>query len=118
MVAVKDEMTRALADVVGATLTRDVAARLRRIVKLEDGWARGKRGGLSVLPQGEASEAGVRLLEVLRAMGVHVVTVGELERWAPAVGGHGPAWVAAALEARVHEATGPHVDFVQQLLAD
>jgi len=117
MVAVKDEMTAALAGVADATLTRNVAERLRRIVKLEDGWTRAKRGGLAVLPQGDAAEAGTRLLAALRAMGLHVVSVGELERWAPAVGGHGPAWVAAALEAQEHEATGAHVDFVRQLLA-
>jgi hypothetical protein len=116
MTAVRNEMTTALAAESGATLTRDAAERLRRPLKLEDGWARLKRGGLSMLPQGEESQRGQRLLGALDALGLHVVPCGELERWAPTIDGHGPPWVAAALEARVHEQAGPHAEFVRKLI--
>lgn len=116
MVAVREGMEAALNGIMDATLTKDGAEKLRRVAKLEDGWTRAKRGGAAVLPQGDAPEAAERLLAALESLGLHVVSVGELERWAPAVGGHGPAWVAAALEAHIHEATGHHVDFVRQLL--
>ena len=33
----------------------------------------------------------------LRAMGVFIVECGELERFAPSVGTHGPAWVTEVL---------------------
>jgi hypothetical protein len=116
MVAVRESMEAALNAITDATLTKDAAKKLRQVAKLEDGWARAKRGGIAVLPQGDATVAAGQLLAALEGFGLHVVSVGELERWAPTVEGHGPAWVAAALEAHVHDATGPHVDFVRRLL--
>jgi hypothetical protein len=116
MTAVRADLEQALAAITDANLTREAAKRLRGIVKLEDGWSRAKQGGLSVLPQGEASESGKRLVAVLGAMGLYVVPVGELERWAPGVAGHGPQWTAGALEAKIHEQSGSHAEFVGQLV--
>jgi energy-coupling factor transporter ATP-binding protein EcfA2 len=97
------------------TMTPQLVRNIRDASKVEDGWARVKRGGLGDLPQGNAAQAGQRLIEALHDIGLHVVPVGELERWAPDIPGHGPAWVSAALEAGVHEREGDAADFVARL---
>jgi hypothetical protein len=116
MTAVRTELEQALSAITDATLTRDAAQQLRGIVKLEDGWSRAKQGGLSALPQGAASESGKRLVSALGAMGLYVVPVGELERWAPSIAGHGPQWTAGALEVKIHEQTGEHAEFAERLV--
>lgn len=113
ILAVREDVRAALDAAEGPTLTKDVAKRIRESTKIEDAWERTKAGGLAVLPQGEAISAAERLLGALAGIGLHVVPVGELERWAPEIGGHGPAWVAGTLEAKKHEETGGHADFVQ-----
>ncbi len=60
-------------------------------------WSRAKDVGLALLPGGQASEAGVRLLEALRKIGLSVVPVGQLERWEPTAGEHGPKWLREVL---------------------
>lgn len=117
LLAVKDEMRTVLNDLEGPKLTPEMAQTLREVVTIEDGWARAKRSGISALPQGDASKSGERLFETLKDIGLHVVPVGELERWATDVPRHGPRWVAGALEAEVHESEGPHSEFVLELLA-
>jgi hypothetical protein len=56
-----------------------------------------------MLPQGQVSELAREFDAELRALGIFLVQVGELERWAPDVPGHGPQWVTEALERRLHE---------------
>ena len=60
-----------------------------------------------------------RLLAKLRAAGLFVVDVGELERFVPSVGNKGPKWVNAVLERSL--ATDPELadarKFVQELFA-
>ena len=116
VVAVKEEVQRALENVEGAVWDREHSRAIRELTRIEDGWTRGKRGGLSALPQGDAAESAERLVGALRENGLHVVPVGELERWASDIGGHGPEWVASALEKKAHEREGPHRDFALQLM--
>jgi hypothetical protein len=115
MVAVRENMDKTLGEISSDTLTREAAKRLRAVSKLDDGWSRAKSGGVAVVPQGDAASACARLLEALQKLGLYVVPVGELERWGTTVGGHGPDWVAAALEKGIHEDAGPHADFVRRL---
>jgi hypothetical protein len=83
-------------------LSREDAARIRDAARVEDGWARVKRGGIAALPQGDVSQRANRLLDTLAQRGVYVVPVGELERWVPEIGGHGPSWVSAVLDQNRH----------------
>ena len=61
------------------------------------------RNRVAAVPQGEASAAADRLLRNLSGAGIFVVDVGELERWVPDIGGHGPSWCTAVLAAGRHE---------------
>jgi hypothetical protein len=102
-IALKDELDRRLDEMESATVGPKDAEALRGIIKAESGWDKAKRSGQAAVPQGQASEACSRLLAALAEIGLLVVPVGELERFVPAVGGHGPAWVTGVLEQQLHQ---------------
>jgi hypothetical protein len=83
-------------------LTRDEATEIRGTLRLNDGWQLAKRGGVASLPAGQTYELACELVTELANMGIFVVTVGELERWFPEVGGHGTKWVTQALARGLH----------------
>lgn len=112
----KDELCRRIDALPNETVNRKEADALRTLLKAESGWDKAKRSGAQAVPQGDAYEACQRLLAGLRDAGLCVVPVGELERFAPAVPGHGPSWVSAVLEQKLHEAPGRDaLDFVKGL---
>lgn len=91
---------------------------IRKLLKTENGWDRAKRTGLSGLPQGAPTAAGETLASKAEVHGLLVVPVGELERFFPQVGGHGPSWVSEVLEQDLHSSTtGAIHDFVIKLLS-
>jgi len=111
IVAVKENISATL-DRSGATLTRETAEPVRAAVRVEDVWSLLRRsGGVSAMPQGDGATAARSLVRSLSGLGLHVVPVGELERWGPEIPGRGPSWVSAALEAHVHEREGAHATF-------
>lgn len=102
----KDDLVAKIDAMSSETITRREAEQLRAAIRSETGWDKAKRSGTKAVPQGNASEVCKRLLIGLRELGLLVVEVGELERFAPGVAGHGPAWVTEVLEQKLHEAPG------------
>ncbi|WP_181158578.1 AAA family ATPase [Leucobacter massiliensis] len=91
---------------------------IRKLLKTENGWDRAKRAGMSGLPQGEPTAAAETLVSKVDEHGLLVVPVGELERFFPQVGGHGPSWVSEVLEQDLHASTtGAVHEFVIKLLS-
>ena len=116
--AIQDQLTQ-LFDTCGELrLTPGLRDRVRDIVRTEDGWFRVKRlGGIAAIPAGDATRAMEDLAARLEARGLFLVPGGELESWDRAIPDHGPTWVAAALEADVHQRDGAHVAFVLRAAA-
>ncbi|HEV2148481.1 MAG TPA: TOPRIM nucleotidyl transferase/hydrolase domain-containing protein [Longimicrobiaceae bacterium] len=56
-------------------------------------WSLAKQTGKAFVPNGNPSQAVERLMKGLRAIGLFVVDVGELEQFVKTVPGHGPKWV-------------------------
>lgn len=98
----REEITSRIDALDGEIVDERSAEALRAVIRAESGWDKAKRSGIEALPQGDAYTAATRLLESLASIGLLVVPVGELERFAPGVGKHGPAWVADVLEKRLH----------------
>lgn len=118
VLAVKQQVNEILDAAPPGLLTRDDARRIKDATRVDDGWARVKQGGLAMVPQGEASEQARSLLDRLAALGLHVVPVGELERWVPEIGGHGPPWISEVLRQNRHvQDVGPARDFLRDLVA-
>jgi hypothetical protein len=101
---VRDELDGIVGGAAGPTLRPDEAERIREVIRVEDGWTQAKRAGIQLVPQGDASERCARLLENLKAIGLFVVDVGEVERWEPGVPGSSSAWVNGVLERGLHAA--------------
>lgn len=101
---VQEKLTEALGSDPAAPLSEAQSRAIRKLTKVEDGWKSVRAsGGKSAFPSGHATATLERLIEHLSALGLFVVPVGALEGWARSIGGHGPTFVQAALEARVHE---------------
>lgn len=114
-VTLKDELARRIDALPNEAISQREAEVLRTFVRAESGWDKAKRAGKGAVPQGEAYESCERLLEALRALRLLVVPVGELERFAPNVSGHGPAWATEVLEQKLHES--PSADAVAFVVA-
>lgn len=72
-----------------AALEKSEIDTLRGYLRSESGWDRAKSGGLLGVSQGNPAQAAARLLAGLERIGLLVVPVGELERFATTVSGHG-----------------------------
>ena len=117
LTVVREGISEVLDGAAGPSLSRDDAKRIRGITRIDDAWRRAKQGGAAIVPQGDAAQRAQILLEALRNLGIFVVPVGELERWAPDVADHGPAWVSSALEQRKHEDPQSAVATFMELVA-
>lgn len=108
----------ALASNQGDALTDGVAERIRAATKRPTIWDEAKKGGLSAVPSGQATAAAQSLIARLNAFGVFVVEVGELERFAPAIPDHGPAWVLEVLKSdlRADPALANARSFVERIV--
>lgn len=114
--ALRDELNQMIDSFPNEVIDRKESEALRAVIKAESGWDKAKRSGIQAVPQGNAYEACERLLIGLQAVGLFVVPVGELERFAPGVPGHGPSWISAVLEQKLHEAPGRDaLEFVQSI---
>lgn len=112
----KDDLVAKIEALSDDNITRRDAEQLRAVIRSDTGWDKAKRAGIKAVSQGGASEACERLLAGLRKLGLLVVEVGELERFAPGISGHGPGWVTEVLEQKLHEAPGADaVEFVRRI---
>ncbi len=86
-------------DAIDATVSPDeFRAQIREITKAPSAWSGIKKGGESNIPSGDASVSYTRLMRTFRERGIWLVPVGELERFCPLVGGHGPKWFSEVLD--------------------
>lgn len=116
--AIREALISALDSSPGATIDKKEAGTLRGIIKIESGWDKIKRGGISAVPGGDAYAAAESLLKALEAVGILVVPVGELERFVPSVSGHGPPWVTEVHNSKLHAdvTNRPPRDFVRKII--
>jgi len=72
---------------------KEAKTKIENILKKTSAWALAKNSGKSLVPSGTPMQEYHELITTLRALGIFIVEVGELERFCPSVGGHGPTWV-------------------------
>lgn len=99
---VRQELEKRATAIPDGPLSRDDQDAIRALTKVDSAWDRAKRTGIEAVPHGEARGRAEQLLVELRALGIFVVEVGELEGFAPAVGQKGTAWVAEVHERGLH----------------
>lgn len=95
---VRDEIGHVLASIVDGASLKKAKAEIQAVFRRSSPWAIAKGTGKTFVPSGQPFQAYERLIATLRDGGIHVVEVGELERFVPSVGSHGPKWVNEALK--------------------
>lgn len=85
-------------NVSGPIFPKSAKDEIQRIFRRSSPWATAKEVGKGFVPAGQPTQACERLVASLRALGIFVVEVGELESYARSVGGHGPRWVNIVLK--------------------
>jgi energy-coupling factor transporter ATP-binding protein EcfA2 len=95
---VKAEIEAILNGVTSVEFPRDAKRKIEEVLKQSSIWALAKRAGKSILQSGTATQEYDRLAGELRKLKLFVLEVGELERFSPALGNHGPAWVNEVLQ--------------------
>ncbi len=96
---VKSEIDKLL-DGAGPNVDEKVADKIREVLRATSPWSITKLSGIKAVPGGQPSETASALVAELKQLGLFVLSVGELERFCPSIGGHGPAWVAEVVEKR------------------
>lgn len=117
----RDYMREKIAEILDAAppegLGRDDSNRIREITKVVTGWEVAKKNGKSAVPSGDSTSRYEELHGLLTNLGLHIVEVGELERFVPTIGSHGPAWVAEVHRSNGHadEEARPAWDFIARV---
>ena len=81
-----------------ANLSSAEIKEIQETIKTASRWENIKKMGISAIPAGDATAAFGRLDTTVKAGGIHLVPVGELECFIKEVGNHGPTWVNNVLE--------------------
>ncbi len=81
-----------------ANLSTAEVKEIQETIKTTSRWENIKKMGISAIPAGDATAAFGRLDATIKAAGIHLVPVGELECFIKEVGNHGPTWVNNVLE--------------------
>lgn len=80
------------------TLSKQEINKINAALRIESKWDDLKKSGIAAIPRGDATVAFEKLNERLKAAGIFIVPVGELECFVKQVGGHGPDWTNRVLE--------------------
>lgn len=91
------DVSAILAKYSNGVFPEDASDAIRSILRRASPWRLAKEIGTPFVPPGQPTQDLKILLTALRAMGIFVVEVGELEGFARSIGGHGPKWVNGVL---------------------
>jgi hypothetical protein len=116
---VKKEIAKVFAEVTAPIFPKQAQKRIEEILKQSSPWALAKRSGKSFIPSGTPTQEYNKLAAGLRDLRIFIVEVGELERFYPVAGGHGPSWVNEVLtrDLKADPDLQPARDFVMGLLS-
>lgn len=94
-----DAISIVLSDISDGSVSNSKKTKIRNLLdETKNEWDRLKETGVSGVGSGDATDACNRLLNRLKTIGIHVVDCGELERFIPDCGGHGPIWIQNVLD--------------------
>lgn len=94
----KTTINRVLDASTNQELSKREIKEIRTVISTISKWDALKSSGIPAIPAGDATVALRKMEQILRANGIYIVPVGELEGFVKEVGGHGPDWVNNVLE--------------------
>ena len=95
---VKKEISAILDGCQSTHLPEKDARRIRSVIARSSSWQEAKNAGVGLIPSGDETQACQRLIKRCKESGLFILTCGELERFCPTIGGHGPTWVNNVLQ--------------------
>lgn len=95
---VKEQISKILSEVNTQYFPEDKNKQIKDILKKTSAWSLAKSNGKSFIPNGNATQAFLRMQEHLKRNGLLIVEIGELENFCKSIGDHGPGWVNEVLE--------------------
>jgi len=113
---VRNGIEKALASLPKGPLPATADSQIRSVLNQASPWRLAKQAGTSYLPAGEVTKTANELLAALHGLGLWVVPVGEIERFCPSIGGHGPKWVNSVLEKNL--ASDPELRAAREFVAE
>lgn len=115
--SIREEVSRLLDGSSAPALSRQEQEAFRAVLHGDTGWDRTRRSGVAGLAHGALVTQTKMLMQRLAELGLFVVPVGELEGWAPEIGGHGPNWLGSAVQYGVHRRNVDLIAFVREVAA-
>ena len=116
----RNQVSSKIKEIMGASEETNMTEReidqIRKTLKATSSWNLAKQCGVDIVPSGQARQLLNSLLSSLRSIGLFVVECGELERFAPTVGKHGPQFVAEVLKRDL--ARDPELNGARQFVAE
>ena len=94
---IREQINLALDQEKNASVSNQTAEKIKQSLKATSPWHYAKLAGVNVSPSGEPRAQLDEFLRYLQKCGLFVVKCGEIERFVPSIGAHGPKWVAQAL---------------------
>jgi hypothetical protein len=105
---VREQINSALEAEKSASVSEQTVEKIRQALKATSSWHYAKLAGVNALASGQPRAQLDEMLNDLERCGLFVVKCGEIERFVPSVGLHGPKWVAQALAKNLADA--PELD--------
>lgn len=96
--ALLGEIERVLAPADGEIPDSCSVGTIRDMLKQPKRWGELSKHGIDAIPSGNQRMMCERLVEQLRELRINLVPCGEMERFIPSIGGHGPQWLNNAIE--------------------
>lgn len=110
----KKEIEEILASAQEQIFPKEKIKEIQKSLKKASAWAHAKEVGKPFIPNGGPTQAFDRLQFKLKAVGLLVLEVGELEGFVKSIGNHGPKWVSDVLSKNLKH--DPELEIARQFV--
>lgn len=101
----RDKLSEILESSDAQEISKDEDRKIRETIKVMSGWDEIKKSGVSGLPSGAATKSFNSIVQASAANGLHVLSVGELERFHPEVTTNKQTWIREVFENELYKAS-------------
>jgi len=116
-----EEVVRAiqgiLAEISETYFPRDAGRNIQAVLRRASPWYMAKQVGSTIIPSGDDTVAYLQVRDRLQTAGLFIVEIGEMERFVPSIGSHGPGWVNDVLQHKADLANDPDLRGAREFIA-
>ncbi len=95
---VRKEIELILSQSAGALFPPTAKRKIQEVLRRSSPWSLAKTAGLAYVPNGQPTQACLKLFNKLETLGIFIVPVGELESFVRCIGDHGPGWASEVIK--------------------